>query len=168
MMTDDICPACGESKNPANARFEHRRPGLDEPPEPDLRKCIDAMALIKSISNKVAFMSASVFLPNNMTMELMPYPNPNMVTIESMSMNPIMKVNRMTRTIVPGYTLAVLDEYGFDGVIRNPTYTTSVKELSGDMMVLDDIRGVNIKTIVMARMYKTGDKVSYTFELEFL
>lgn len=87
-----ICPICGESKDPSKARFEHRRIGLDEPPEPVVCKCRDPNSIFASIVAKVNSVTAVTRTVDNMTMESLPHPTPNMVMIEAISPIPVKEV----------------------------------------------------------------------------
>lgn len=53
-MDSNLCPSCGESKDPSNARFVHARLGLDEAPEPVVCKCKPDHVIISGIMRKVS------------------------------------------------------------------------------------------------------------------
>ncbi len=93
MTNDDhICKICGESKDPTKARFEHRRIGLDEPPEPVLCRCRDPGDIFASIVSKIKSVTAIANTMDDVTMESLSHPTPNMVTIESISPTPVREV----------------------------------------------------------------------------
>jgi len=54
IMNADLCPSCGESKNPINARVAHVRLGLDEAPEPIVCKCRPDNEIMSGIMRKLA------------------------------------------------------------------------------------------------------------------
>ncbi|KAM4067550.1 hypothetical protein HRG_001445 [Hirsutella rhossiliensis] len=89
MDNSHICKICGESKDPTKARFEHRRIGLDEPPEPVLCKCRDPDTIFSSIMARVSSVTSITETDSSMTMESLSYPSPNMVIIESVSPIPV-------------------------------------------------------------------------------
>ncbi|OAP53944.1 hypothetical protein AYL99_11824 [Fonsecaea erecta] len=74
----------------------------------------------------------------------------------------VVKVTRVRTRIVPGYILAVSDEYGFDGAIKSVMYDVDMVEVRSIMMVRD------VKTHIIARRYTndTGDSYAAEFEIE--
>lgn len=228
LMMDDshICKICGESKDPSKARFEHRRLGLDEPPEPVVCRCRDPATIFGSITSKITSVMSITKVREDMTMESLPYPSFNMVMIETTSPVPIrevelrlsaplakmlynkmdkglfqnatkrtisemgcvwwtgidtnsnarvrrrsngesvIKVPRYKAVVVPGYTLAVSDEYSFDGVIRHPTYISEMTEIKYVMTMSNDEGTKDVKVNIIAREYNSNGRESYAAEFE--
>lgn len=71
-----------------------------------------------------------------------------------------MKVSRSRVKVVPGYVLAISDEYRFSGRIMHVQRDVNMTEIRSTMRV----RGSNVN--IIARKYETGSKVSYAAEFE--
>ncbi|KAK7937813.1 uncharacterized protein PG986_014681 [Apiospora aurea] len=222
----DICENCGESRNPKTARFEHRRIGLNEPPEPVLCRCRDPTELFESMKRKIALTTEHIKTLDNTTMLLLPSPNPNMVMVDSIAKIPVreveirldahlakvlfermesglftnatvkevreigciwwtgrdantnakirkrsngesvVKISRSRYVIVPGYTLAMSDEYGFEGRIKDPIYDVRMTEISTRLEVMNSTEDGYINVTITARRYRSGDTPSYACEFE--
>ncbi|OAP53753.1 hypothetical protein AYL99_12037 [Fonsecaea erecta] len=78
-------PDLRRGQEPGDGRYEHVRLGLDEPPEPVLCKCRNLVRILESVSRKVASTAAITNASDNMTMESLPHPSVNMVTIYAVS-----------------------------------------------------------------------------------
>lgn len=227
-INSDLCEICGESRNPATARFEHRRLGLDEPPEPVLCRCRNQDEIFTSIMHKVQSVTAVTTIMENMTIDSLAYPSPNMVMIEAMSPTAVrevevrlnqnlsevmfmkmrdglftdtttreiremgcmwwtgpetninakvrvrsngeavVKVSRSAITVAPGYVLGVSDEYGFDGMVKDPTYDVDMTELKSTIVVRATSKNSDVRVNVMARMYTSTTRVSYAAEYELV
>lgn len=89
-MPAHICLICGESKDPSKAGFEHRRVGLDEPPEPVVCECRDRNTIFDSVMSK--FRAPIIDTIDNTMMETLPNPSPNMVIVESIRPVPVREV----------------------------------------------------------------------------
>jgi hypothetical protein len=90
--TKNMCPICGEDKNPRTARHEQVRLGLDEPPEPVVCRCKDPMVIMESVRNKMAATSSIVDVVQNTTMESLAAPSLNMVLVDAVSPKPSREV----------------------------------------------------------------------------
>ena len=71
-----------------------------------------------------------------------------------------LKVTREVIKVAPGYTLAISDEYGFEGKIAFPQYDVTMKELKSMIMIR------NTSVTVISRMYGSGDSCTFASEFE--
>ncbi|KAI0011445.1 hypothetical protein F4779DRAFT_637296 [Xylariaceae sp. FL0662B] len=72
----------------------------------------------------------------------------------------VVKVPAVRARVVPGYTLAYSNEYNFDGIIKNPTYSAKMVEVRRTVAMRGDVGSADTKINMIAKKY-TSDIRNY-------